>query len=58
MLNLIFSFPQKILVFKSIVNKFSKSSHLKVVCLCLHPDLCPPPKNDSNISHKSTSTHP
>jgi len=57
-LNLIFSFQPKILVFKSISKNISISSHLKLVCFCLHHDLEFQPKNDSNISHKSTSTQP
>jgi hypothetical protein len=33
----------------------SSQTNSVLCCLVLHPN--PPPKNDSKISHKSTSTH-
>gem|GEM_PF-1349907 len=58
MLYFTFSFPQKILVFRSIFKFASKSSHTNSVLCCLL-QLNHHQKNDSKISHKSTSTpHP
>ncbi|MDF1682887.1 MAG: hypothetical protein P1U46_04180 [Patescibacteria group bacterium] len=57
MLNFIFSFQPYILVFKSRFILYSKSSHFDSLLLVLFHPQKPPPKKDSNISHKSTSTH-
>jgi hypothetical protein len=50
-----FCFHQTILVFKSILNVISISSHLKLFDFFLELVLHHPQKNDSKISHKSTS---
>jgi hypothetical protein len=57
LLKTIFSFPQKILVFKSILKIYCKSSPRNSFFVFLVPPENPHQKNDSKISHKSKSTH-